>query len=216
MNGKKDDLCNCDECILKMIRLGESSLGYLGWSIWYERDFEVIHRFANRRLARWAVAHLAEDVAQDAFLLGWSNIVSGRFQYTGRSLCAYLTGITKNLIRDRVRKNARENNLIFEDYDSAAKGLTPEQDVMIQEHIDLILLGFEQLKPSQKSVLFSTYAQGKNSQEVGSDLGLSQENARIIAMRGVRSIQKQVGQVYGLELSTAAVRTGLEFIPAVL
>ena len=213
MNGHSDGTCICDECLVRMIEKGESTIGFMGWSLWYERDFPQLIKFTRRRLSKWRLNHLSEDIAQDAFLRGWTNIVSGRFVFTGRSLLAYLFGITKNLIRERIRKSTRESNQLHEDYELVSNRLSPEQDVMLQEHIDLISAGFDLLKPIQQQILFSTYNQGKRSAEIAQMTGFTQENARIIAMRGIKSIQRTVEQKFGIEMSANAIRSGLEFVP---
>ena len=89
MNGKNDELCICDACLVQMIEKGESTIGFMGWSLWYERDFPKLIRFTHRRLSKWRLNHLSEDVAQDAFLCGWNNIVSGRFVFTGHSMTSF-------------------------------------------------------------------------------------------------------------------------------
>ena len=204
-------LCTCDTCLLRLIQ-GDNPAR--GWSAWYKRDRHFLLSFVNRRTYQSAISFLAEDIVQEAFEKAFLNISNGRYQYTGSPLRAYLCGTAKNLIREANRSAYREADDLPAEDTLSSKTFSPELDLIVQEHINFIAGGWHSLRPIQKEILFLTYAEGKDSSEVATHCDLTRENSRVIAMRGVKAIRKSIHFEYGVDISAACIRSGLEMLPS--
>ena len=193
----------CDPCFIQLIQSNQADVV---WGVWYERDRPFLLNYVQKRLK----GELAEDIVQEAFATAFVNIQNGRFTYTGSPLRAYLTGIAKNLIWENFRKTKREFGELLETYQIESNAMTLEQQTMVQETFEFLESALRNLKPQQKEILRLTYMEGKKSAEVAEICELTRENVRITAMRGVQKIQQSLDSRFGVALSAAGVRVGLE------
>lgn len=159
----------------------------------YKRNKDVLYRFARRMLGS---SSEAEDIVQDAFLEFWRD--AARFNPNRGSLRSFLIGLTRNLIRRRMR-NGRPYCELEED--SIQCGPI---DVTGLERAETIARAVSALPPQQRETLILAEYEEMSLEEIGwatdaslpavkSRLHRARENLR----RMLAPLLEMKGEVYG-------------------
>lgn len=210
MNHSAD--CSCDACLFAMITATDKQVQQMGWQAWYERDSAIVSAYVNRRCLAMGCSGHTEDIVQDAFVIAFKNIGSGRYQNQGKSLCAYLYGIARNLIYDVIRLRKRE---LSEEVDTEHQEQTPlslEEQIYIQDFLSRVGEARSLLAPSQRTILDGLYSAGKSSKLVSREVKKSAVNVRAIASRAVDEIRNHLASAHALNVSKDAIRLGLQHL----
>jgi RNA polymerase sigma factor (sigma-70 family) len=210
--------CDCDPCLLIHMRSWDAAQRQRGWESWYRRDAPRLLHYLERACWQKNCPEYAEEFLQDAFVIGFENILSGRYDEFKAALRAYLHGIAKNLIREAVRRQQREAVSIdgLAEEDVSALGRMPENSLDMDDMLYLADLcrqlraALEHLPCLQRSVVFALYVKGTSANEVAKEYNLSVENARVMAHRGVSTMKSYIANQHQIQLSAYAIRLGLE------
>ena len=183
------------------------------WEAWYVRDKAALLAFVNGRTGSLGFNNIAEDIVQNAFEIGFRNIINHKYIVQKVSLYAYLKGIAKNLIREAVRCRQNDNkSQLFDDMHVEDK-LGPEMLLVYKECLKSFTEAYSACSLQQREVLKSNYLQGMSSKEAACKLGLTPENIRIITYRAVAAMQQNLLHNHSLDVPAANIRRGLKSWP---
>jgi RNA polymerase sigma-70 factor, ECF subfamily len=122
----------------------------------YQRNKDVLYRFARRMLGS---SSEAEDIVQDAFLEFWRD--ASRFNPKRGSLRSFLIGVTRNLIRRRLRSDRPYDEL---EEDSNQCGPI---DLAGLERAEMIARAVSVLPPAQRETLILAEYEEMSLEEIG-------------------------------------------------
>ncbi|MCA0238975.1 MAG: sigma-70 family RNA polymerase sigma factor [Bacteroidetes bacterium] len=159
---------------------------------------KTINATCRPKFIRWGLENHSingadlEDIFQNAFILMMQNIQAGRLiQLTG-TLCTYLFGVGKNLIRAFLRRHKRTNWLgddPLPDTTSGAQMYTAEAGMMWQQTSDTLWQEVDALGDPGRSILILTYREGLSAQEIADVMGYaSAEVVRQLHKRARRDL----------------------------
>lgn len=115
-----------------------------------------------------------EDIFQNAFILMMQNIQGERLVQLTGTLCTYLFGIGKNLIRAFLRRHRRTDWLGEDTLPEQANGMpaaTAEAGMMWQQTSDTLWQEVDALGDPGRSILILTYKEGLSAQEIADVMG---------------------------------------------
>ncbi len=144
-----------------------------------EGGSKTINTHCRPKFIRWGIEHHSidgadlEDLFQNAFLLMMHNIQAGRLTELTGTLCTYLFGVGKNLIRAFLRKHRRTDWL--------GQNAPPEVPDNVQVAADISLMSrqtsdnlwkeVDELGEPGRSILILTYKEGLSAQEIADVMG---------------------------------------------
>jgi RNA polymerase sigma factor (sigma-70 family) len=159
-----------------------------------------------------------EELLQDAFVIGFESVSSGRYDECKAPLYAYLYGIARNLVREIIRLQQREPFSLDDLGDAQVAGFDTYgdlEDILYLEELRCQLLeALNHLPERHRCIVQAFYVQASSAHEVSERLNLSPENVRMIAHRGVSKIGTYLASKHHIFLSADAIRLGLETGPA--
>jgi RNA polymerase sigma-70 factor (ECF subfamily) len=162
-----------------------------------------------RRTAKWIYARLyletgnpdlAEDLAQETFLLAWRCI--GKLS-SGASIRGWLASIANRVVIDSARRRTRKKRGGFlrlarlgdADSDSSGardKGLSPSESAERREQATQILHALRQLPEEYRQVLALRYLAGADYDTIARQLALSNGSLRGLLARGLAMLRQNV------------------------
>ena len=125
----------------------------------------------------------AEDVVQDVLETLWKD--RGRLDEVV-NLEAYCIGITKRQCAARIRRLAREGALKGEEMAETAE----VQESGREELLDELERSLQSLSPPQRRAIEMKYFEGRRSEEIARELGMSADNLRATISRGYKNLRK--------------------------
>lgn len=206
--------CTCDACLLAQLTATEATQRRQGWETWYRRDAPVLYAYLARHCQLLYCPEQSEDLLHDCFLAAFRNVSRGRYTEQGISLCAYLHGIAKNLLRELVRLRRREVALPEQEEDSlpVSKAMSLDDQIHLGEVLTWVQAARERGSPLQQRVLAGLYTEDKSSHELARELNQTSDNTRAIASRAVHDIQEYLAHHYAVEVSSGAIRACLQVL----
>lgn len=150
------------------------------WSAWYDRYFPALYRYA---LARTNRREDAEDIAAQAFLRALESI--DRYDYRGRPVLAWLYRITRNLVADRLRREARRPAVSL-DSETAAEPSGEDLNVRNIELQDAL----RRLKREHREVLVLRYLVALSNREVAALLGKTETAVYSLQARAAENLRR--------------------------
>ena len=132
-----------------------------------------------------------EDIFQNAFLLMMHNIQSGRLTELTGTLCTYLFGVGKNLIRAFLRKHRRTDWLGHNAPPEVPDSVQVAADIslMSRQTSDNLWKDVDELGEPGRSILILTYKEGLSAQEIADVMGYaSAEVVRQLHKRARRDL----------------------------
>ncbi|MCC6281887.1 MAG: sigma-70 family RNA polymerase sigma factor [Saprospiraceae bacterium] len=161
------------------------------------RGSKAINDHCRPKFIRWGLENHSingadlEDLFQNAFLLMMHNIQEGRLTELTGTLCTYLFGVGKNLIRAFLRRHRRTDWL--------GENTPPESPGNVQVAADISLMSrqtsdnlwkdVEALGEPGRSLLILTYKEGLSAQEIADVMGYaSAEVVRQLHKRARRDL----------------------------
>ena len=130
----------------------------------------------------------AEDVTEEIFLKAWKAIKTCR----GRedTFVSWLYRIARNHLIDEIRKLKRRPSIdtdvieVFLPSDDRSEGYLEQQELM--SYID-------KLPENQRQVILLKFIEGLNNEEISQVMGKSQGAIRILQMRALDNLRKELG-----------------------
>jgi RNA polymerase sigma-70 factor (ECF subfamily) len=152
-------------------------------------EAELCRRFAPR-IRLYGLRHLrneaaAADLTQDVLLMTLQKLRAREVREPER-VASFILGTGRQLVIDRRRGSRRRERLL----ESFAEDLLPSADVRV-EALDTDRLGdcLQRLPERERAVLMMTFYDDRPAEAVGTDLGLSAGNVRVIRHRGIERLR---------------------------
>jgi len=181
-----------------------------------EGGSKTINTHCRPKFIRWGIEHHSidgadlEDLFQNAFLLMMHNIQAGRLTELTGTLCTYLFGVGKNLIRAFLRRHRRTDWL--------GQNAPPEIPGSVQDAADVRLMSqqasnslweeVDELGEPGRSILILTYKEGLSAQEIADVMGYASaevlrqlhKRARrdLLLLKARKTLDKQSYQIFFL------------------
>lgn len=169
-----------------------------------EGGSKAINANCRPKFIRWGLDHHSidgadlEDIFQNAFLLMMQNIYAERLTQLTGTLCTYLFGVGKNLIRAFLRRHRRTNWLGEELLPESDNGKSPETAdalLMWQQTSDTLWKEVDALGEPGRSLVILKYREGLSAQEIADVMGYaSPEVVRQLLKRARRDLLLQKAQ----------------------
>ena len=140
---------------------GERSL----FEIIVKRYERLVYGVLLRKLPDLA---LAQDLAQETFLLGFENLTRLR---DPERIKSWLMGIASNLVRDYYKR--RKTVGIPEGWEGELVGLDPLQSTEQRERHEFLYRAVSRLSPRYRAVLIKRYLEGVSYTDIAEELGIS-------------------------------------------
>lgn len=127
-----------------------------------------------------------EEIILDVFLTLWKNQTKLDIN---KYLSSYIAGITKNLIKYKLRQNKIELNI--DDYEGELLNLTNIELFLIQDEKKKIIANqLETIKSEEKDIFILYYYNDMSVKEISRILNISSSNVKIILFRIRKKLNK--------------------------
>lgn len=207
--------CNCDRCLQLELRTSNEGIRSRAWARWYQRDGVVVRSFVQRRVLGDDRTEVAEDLTQDAFIIGYQLLTSGRYPETGNNLCGLLIGIAKRLVLKNGRSRRRLGKSLDDGMEPEALELGLDEKAVVREVSALVLHTFLLQSERNRRLLAAICVHHNPVRVVAAALDTSEANVRLHTHRAIKRILRDLERDFSLVLSTDAVRLCLEQMEAV-
>ncbi len=153
------------------------------WSVWHDRYYDVIYRYAVARLAN---AEEAKDVASQVFLEALRSI--GRFHYKGRPILAWFYGIASHMV-SRTRRQQKDTNDLSEAEAIPVEGFEENslKSIVLRQALD-------KLKPDHREVLVLRFMLGLPTRRVAELIGKSEAATYSLQVRATTALRNRMNQ----------------------
>jgi RNA polymerase sigma-70 factor (ECF subfamily) len=152
-------------------------------------ETELCRRFAPR-IRLYGLRHLrseaaAADLIQDALLMTLQKLRAREVREPDR-LASFILGTCRQLVIDGRRSGRRRERLL----ETFAEDLLPLADARV-EALDTDRLGdcLQRLPERERAVLMMSFYDDRPAEAVGTELGLSAGNVRVIRHRGIERLR---------------------------
>lgn len=205
-----DTQCVCDPCLERLLAVTDESVRKEAWGAWYQRDLPVVYDFVRRRLWSNDRNEVAEDIAQEAFLIGFRLITGGRCPPQGNNLCGLLIGVAKNLISKAGRAQRRAAFSLDDEAIHATGGAVSEDTVLISD-LRKTLASIVGMKSGRecdfdKDLVIALYVDGQTPRSLACAMRVSEEWVRLHAHRRIKRLARELHRQCGTEVSPKGVR----------
>lgn len=127
-----------------------------------------------------------EEITLDVFLTLWKNQAK---LDVNRSMSSYIGGITKNLIKYKLRQEKKELNI--DDYDEELLNITNIEIFLIQDEKKKIIANqLEEVKKEEKEIFILYYYNDMSVKEISKQLNMSNSKVKIILFRIRKKLRK--------------------------
>ena len=158
----------------------------------YETHFNLVYAYVARRVRHRAET---EDLTADVFRRALQSLP--RFKWTGAPFAAWLFRIASNLIADRAKRNAKEEEASSGDaaLTSRSQLQTPgEQQTGLEEcerRAELFTL-VDELPDDQRRVVVMRFAEEKSIGEIAGELDRSEGAVKQLQFRALENLRKRI------------------------
>jgi RNA polymerase sigma-70 factor (ECF subfamily) len=172
----------------------------------YDAHVDGLYTFVFYRVGRDAA--LAEDVVQETFALALAR--RGKYDPARGSVGAWLTVLSRNVIRDHLRDHHRRSVDQWESIDSAlaqtfaamAERPLPGDVLERAETRDLVHIAIAHLPEQYRTALTRKYVDGDSLETLATELGISVDAAKSLLARARRAFRTTF-QTVSAQLSEA-------------
>ena len=140
----------------------------------------------------------AEDIVQDTLIKVWDKRESWN---EIESIEAFSITICRNLALDRIKKHDNLNDSLEErQTESPDTSLTPFEDTLLQDRIELVRNLVNALPEKQRSCMQLRDFEGKPYKEIAKILGISEEQVKVNIFRARQTVKERFQKFdnYGL------------------
>ena len=140
----------------------------------------------------------AQDIVQDTLIKVWDKRESWN---EIESIEAFSITICRNLALDRIKKHDNLNDSLEErQTESPDTSLTPFEDTLLQDRIELVRNLVNALPEKQRSCMQLRDFEGKPYKEIAKILGISEEQVKVNIFRARQTVKErfQKFDTYGL------------------
>ena len=151
----------------------------------YERYFSLVYAYTARRVRD---RNTAEDLTSEVFQKAMEYLP--KFVWRGVPFGAWLLRIASNLVADRTRRSAREQDL------EAAEDATEISQISLEEvEQRALLFRLVALLPAdQRQVISLRFAEEKSIHEIAEQMGRSDGAIKQLQFRGLQTLRAELGQ----------------------
>ncbi|MGE5186379.1 MAG: sigma-70 family RNA polymerase sigma factor [Acidobacteriota bacterium] len=150
-------------------------------------------------LARCQDPALAEDVAQEAFVVAWRDLDRLR---EGDRVGTWVAGIARNLAASAVRARARRPEPVLD----LPAVPTPEDEALQREDRDLLRRALAAVPASFREVLVLYYLENESIARIAAALAISEDLVKQRLSRGRRALRDSIATRVETALSRARIR----------
>ena len=140
----------------------------------------ALHRFVQRRVRD---PHLADDVVQDVAVIAWTK--QDQLRDPG-AYKAWVFSIARRTVVERIRTRLRERAALRR---GAMDPRPPDDPVESAEIHSLVRTALRQLPGRLRQILVLRYWHGMTYRAIGSTLGGSEINVRVLAHRARKALE---------------------------
>lgn len=144
---------------------------------------------------------LAEDIAQDAFVVAWKDL--DRLRDTAR-VGAWVAGIARNLAVKAARERARTTEL-----PELAHSRTPEDEALDREDRALLQSALEHVPDAHREALVLYYIEGQSIARIAEGLDIREELVKQRLARGRRALRDHIATRVESALGRMRIRAGV-------
>jgi RNA polymerase sigma-70 factor (ECF subfamily) len=148
----------------------------------YEKYFYVVYAYIARRVGDRSTA---EDLTADVFQKALEFLP--RYVWRGVPFAAWLLRIAANIIVDRSRRAAREQELTDQDEANEISQFSLEE---VEQRARLFRL-VDQLPADQRRVIAMRFADEKSIREIATELGRSEGAVKQLQFRGLQTLRAE-------------------------
>jgi RNA polymerase sigma-70 factor (ECF subfamily) len=158
-----------------------------------DAEAELCRRFAPR-VRLYGLRHLrseaaAADLVQDVLLMTLQKLRAGEVREPGR-LASFIFGTCRQVVIDGRRSGQRRERLL----ETFAGDLVPLADAKLDAHVEALDTDrlsdcLQRLPERERAVLMMTFYDDRPAEAVGTELGLSAGNVRVIRHRGIERLR---------------------------
>lgn len=137
-------------------------------------------------LARCQDPALAEDVAQEAFVMAWRDL--GRLR-DGDRVGSWVAGIARNLAASAARQRARQAEI---EVPPPSAVPTPEDEALAREDRDLLRRALAEVPEQHRETLVLFYLEGQSVSAIAEALGIREDLVKQRLSRGRKALRDHV------------------------
>lgn len=163
------------------------SLDEDAFAAFYKRSAAGLWQYLRRLAASESVA---DDLMQESFIK-FLNVEAGRLPTEARQRTAYLYRIATNLLRDRWRREKREEGWLTQLLFSRQTSHQSVAGVDLKMDLDTALAG---LKRQDRALLLLAYVEGYDHREIAEILGLKPGSIRVLLFRARKKLVDVLGE----------------------
>lgn len=152
----------------------------------YELYFEMVYGYVARRLHNRTET---EDLTAEVFRKALQGLP--RFKWTGAPFAAWLFRIASNMIADRAKRAAREENAAS-DRDGPGPASSQHADIETSEQTATLFRLVSELAEDQRRVLVWRFAEEKSIREIALALGRSEGAVKQLQFRALENVRKKI------------------------
>ena len=152
------------------------------WRVVFERHYRGVYAFARYRLGQ---PEEADDVASQVFEVAYAR--ADRFDYRGVPIGAWLTGIARNLVRDRLKRRGRRG--IEEELLESVTPIEPDRSGNVEEQQDLAA-ALRHLTEDQQTVIYHRFVLDRPVAETAVLMERSEDAIKNLQRRALAAMQR--------------------------
>jgi RNA polymerase sigma-70 factor, ECF subfamily len=150
----------------------------------YDKYFCLVYAYTARRVADRATA---EDLTSEVFQKALEYLP--KFVWRGVPFGAWLLRIATNIVVDRTRQAAREQNLDDDHEDATQISYFSLEEV---EERELLFRLVDRLPEDQRRVIELRFAEEKSIREISEELGRSEGAVKQLQFRGLQTLRAEL------------------------
>jgi RNA polymerase sigma-70 factor (ECF subfamily) len=154
----------------------------------YEKYFEVVYAYVARRVRDRAAT---EDLTSEVFRKALAHLP--RFKWTGAPFAAWLLRIAANLIADRAKRVAREEQSDSEELADRGRSAQAQQsDLEAAERRAQVIRLVDELPEDQRRVVRMRFAEEKSIGEIAAQLNRTEGAVKQLQFRAFQTLRAKL------------------------
>lgn len=151
----------------------------------YENNFHRVYAYVAHRVRN---REEAQDATADVFHQALASLP--RFEWRGLPFAAWLLGIAANVISDRWRRAAKQQEIVTGDLEQIGREDDVEQSAMLYQLVDT-------LPDDQRRVIVWRFVGQKSLREIATELGRSEGAIKQLQLRALQNLRERIRSNHG-------------------